>query len=74
MSLYQAMFKGLTNNVMTNPDKKVAHREEPLRLREDDLPTAARQAPQARAGLVHKYHQTLARDIICNVGKLGFQE
>jgi len=55
MSPDQAKFRTLTKEVMDNPVKnkqKVVGREEPLRLREDDLLTASRQVPQARAGPV----------------------
>ncbi|MFM7978458.1 MAG: hypothetical protein ACKPKO_04000, partial [Candidatus Fonsibacter sp.] len=42
MSPDQAKFQTITDNVMGNPAKQVVYREEPLRLREDDLPTATR--------------------------------
>ncbi|MFM7986917.1 MAG: hypothetical protein ACKPKO_47145, partial [Candidatus Fonsibacter sp.] len=52
---------------MDNPAKKSL-----LRLREDDLPTAARQVPQTREGLVHNLPPVPGEDIMRNFGKLVF--
>ena len=44
MTADQAKFQTMTDEVMGNPSKNVADCEEPLRLLEDDLPTAGVEA------------------------------
>ncbi|MFM7980970.1 MAG: hypothetical protein ACKPKO_16805, partial [Candidatus Fonsibacter sp.] len=73
MSPDQARFKALTKEVMDNPSKKGAHREEPIRLRKNTFLQRLVRTRKPERVLFITFRQTLARDIMRNFGNLNFK-